>query len=67
MGQPGKVSKDECPILDVSPAPLRGASHRQLPSRVGFPRPSQKPRRAPHRPGGSGSGGQGSLWFPSEH
>lgn len=47
MGQPGKVLKNESPILGVSPAHLHDARCRQLPGHVGFP--ISELRGAPHK------------------
>lgn len=49
MGQPGKVSEDESPVLGVSPAHLHDASRTQLPSSVGFPGPPQTLCNALHK------------------
>lgn len=47
MGQPGKVLKNESPILGVSPAHLHDARCRQLPGHVGLP--ISELRGAPHK------------------
>lgn len=48
MGQPGKVSKDESPVLGVSPN-HPSARRTQLPGSLGSPEQSQKLRGAPRK------------------
>ena len=63
MEQLGKVSKDESPMLGVSPTRPRDARRRQLPGAWDFP--SQSSTTCPTRPGCSGST-QGPLYLTSE-